>query len=106
MTAARQQQRPPLAFCASCNARERAIVAGRCIVCGNPPRCRQGIAVSEVVSGRASSRQPRNRTFTLTLQGPRGNLVGLADCRFDDPGRTVRRALDVFAGRTPRTWAR
>jgi len=35
---ARQQQRPPLAFCSTCNARERAIVAGRCIVCGNPPK--------------------------------------------------------------------
>jgi len=34
---ARRQQRPPLAFCASCNARERAIVAGRCIVCGEDP---------------------------------------------------------------------
>lgn len=35
---ARRQKRPQLAFCASCNARERAIVAGRCIVCGNPPK--------------------------------------------------------------------
>lgn len=27
-----------LAFCSTCNARERAIVAGRCVVCGWSPR--------------------------------------------------------------------
>lgn len=30
-------RRPRLAFCLTCNARERAIVAGRCIVCDNHP---------------------------------------------------------------------
>lgn len=32
-------QRPPchrLAFCVTCNARDRAVIDGRCIICGNP----------------------------------------------------------------------
>lgn len=29
--------RPRLAFCKTCNARERAIFGGRCIICENHP---------------------------------------------------------------------
>lgn len=38
---ARKQAHPTLRFCVPCNARERAIISGRCVICGQEPNAKQ-----------------------------------------------------------------
>lgn len=68
-TALRRNHR--LEFCSTCNARERIIVDGRCLICGNAPR-------PEVAVARAFRRPPVteslycpacDRTFVAASRG-------------------------------------
>lgn len=41
---------------------------------------------------------PGRNTYELRLRDGRGRIIVLCEQRFDDPSRSIRRALSVFEG--------